>query len=223
MIVGSQKPFQEIAASVSGFRKILVLGCGTCVSVCLTGGDREARLLADALSRHFQEREAAPRFEARTIERQCERDWIVNFLQIPEGTDAVLSLACGAGVQTVAAVIEDLPVIPALNTTFLGALDRPGEWHEKCLGCGDCILTHTGGVCPIARCAKRLMNGPCGGNSDGKCEISPIVGRDVECAWQRIIERLTRLGRIEEYHRIRQPKDWTSETGRGPRRLVHID
>lgn len=221
MIVGNRKPFEEIIASISEYRKILVMGCGTCVSVCLTGGDKEANALANALSQEFSEQECPTAFEVVTIERQCERDWLVEFLEVPEGTDAILSLACGAGVQTLADVFENLPVIPALNTTFLGAMDRPGEWNEKCLGCGDCVLTHTGGICPVARCAKRLFNGPCGGTSDGKCEISAIVGREVDCAWHLIIRRLVSLGKLDEYHKIRQAKDWSGETASGPRTLVH--
>ncbi|MEW6671116.1 MAG: methylenetetrahydrofolate reductase C-terminal domain-containing protein [Thermodesulfobacteriota bacterium] len=221
MIVGTQKPLQEIVSSVSEYHKVLVVGCGTCVTVCLTGGDKEARRLAAALDQEFSRKENPPSFDVLTIERQCERDWIASFLEIPNDTDAILSLACGAGVQTLAAVYKDLPVIPALNTTFLGALDRPGEWNEKCVGCGDCILTHTGGICPVALCAKRLFNGPCGGTLNGKCEISAVIGREVDCAWYLIIERLSRLGKLDEYHKIRQPKDWSAETAAGPRTLVH--
>jgi ferredoxin len=221
MIVGQQKPFEEILQSLRGFRKILILGCGTCVSVCLTGGDKEAQAMARALGRSKANEDIPPILEVKTIERQCERDWIERLLTVPDNVEAILSLACGAGVQTVADVFQGLPVIPALNTTFLGALDKPGVWNEKCLGCGNCVLTHTGGVCPIARCAKRLFNGPCGGSSKGKCEISAVIGRDVECAWQLIIDRLTALNRLEDYYKIQSPKDWSSETGLGPRTLVH--
>ncbi|MBA4394686.1 MAG: hypothetical protein C0407_14135, partial [Desulfobacca sp.] len=172
MIVGQQKPFDEILQYLGGFRKILILGCGTCVSVCLTGGEKEAQALARALARVRADEDPPLILEVNTIERQCERDWIEKFLPVPADVEAILSLACGAGVQTVADVFQGIPVIPALNTTFLGALDKPGVWNEKCLGCGNCVLTYTGGVCPIARCAKRLFNGPCGGSSKGKCEIS---------------------------------------------------
>jgi ferredoxin len=221
MIVGNQKPFQEIVASISGYRKVLIMGCGTCVSVCLTGGDKEARALTKALYQEFREKENPPIFEMKTIERQCERDWIVNFLEIPGDTEAILSLACGAGVQTLADVFEILPIVPALNTTFLGALDRPGEWNEKCLGCGGCVLNDTGGICPVARCAKKLFNGPCGGTSNGKCEISAVIGREVDCAWSLIIQRLAKLGKLDQYHIVRQPKDWTTENASGPRTLMH--
>ena len=221
MIVGHQKPIEEILASLKGYRRIMILGCGTCVSVCLTGGDKEAHALARAIERARAQEDLPPILEVATMERQCERDWIPKFLQVSDEVEAILSLACGAGVQTVADAFKGLPVIPALNTTFLGALDQAGVWNEKCLGCGDCVLAQTGGVCPVARCAKRLFNGPCGGSSNGKCEISAVVGRDVECAWQLIIDRLTALGRLDDYYKIQAPKDWSTETGLGPRTLVH--
>ena len=223
MIVGDQKPIEEIKASISAYGKVLILGCGTCVSVCLTGGDRQARVLASDLAHGNIGEEDRPVLEVDTIERQCERDLITKFLKLPEGTEAILSLACGAGVQTLADVFEGLPVIPALNTTFLGALDEPGVWNEKCLGCGDCILTTTGGICPVARCAKRVFNGPCGGSSNGKCEISALVGRDIDCVWQQIIDRLTRLGKLDDYLKVQSPKDWSTETAKGPRRLDHTE
>lgn len=221
MIVGHQKPLDEIIQSLTGLQKILVLGCGTCVSVCLTGGEKEAQALARAIEQSRSPEDQPCLLEVRTIERQCDRDWIEKFLPISNDVEAILSLACGAGVQTVADVYRHLPVIPALNTTFLGAMDRFGVWNEKCLGCGDCLLSHTGGICPIARCAKRLFNGPCGGSSKGRCEISAVVGREVDCAWQQIIDRLTALGKLEEYEKIRAPKDWSSETASGPRTLIH--
>ena len=221
MIVGNQKPLSEIVSTISGFKKVLVMGCGTCVSVCLTGGDKEARTMAKSLTHVMGD--DAPEFIVRTIERQCEKDWLEPFMKIPEGTDAILSLACGAGVQTLASVYKNLPVLPALNTTFLGAMDEPGVWNEKCVGCGDCVLAFTGGICPVARCSKKLFNGPCGGASHGKCEISPLLGRDVDCAWQLIIERMMALGKMDEYIKIRTAKDWMPESANGPRRLVKIE
>jgi len=130
-------------------------------------------------------------------------------------------MACGAGVQTMADAFKGIPVLPALNTTFIGALDQPGVLDEKCAGCGDCVLGLTGGICPIARCAKRLFNGPCGGSAKGKCEISISVGRDVPCAWHQIVERLEELGKIDNYLKISDFKDWTNSGSGGPRRLVH--
>ena len=214
MIVGKLKPVEEIVSNISEFKNILILGCGSCVTVCLSGGDREAQALARELVREDHYKQDPPSIKVDTFQRQCERDLIKAYLELPPDTDAILSLACGAGVQTLAGTFENLPVIPALNTTFLGALDEPGVWREKCLGCGDCVLTYTGGICPVARCAKRLLNGPCGGSSNGKCEI----GNDVECAWQAIIDRLKALGRLGDYEKIFCLKDWSADRAGGPRK-----
>jgi ferredoxin len=218
LIVAEPKPIKEIADSISGFRSVLILGCGTCVTVCLTGGEREARTLAKELSngKYFDGRQ--PEFSVETVERQCEADLVETYFEVPAGTDAILSMACGAGVQTVAAVYGELPVIPSLNTTFLGALDEPGIWSERCQGCGDCVLAYTAGICPVARCAKRLFNGPCGGSSNGKCEI----GGDVDCAWQLIIDRLKARGRMEDYEKIHPPQDWSAGRSGGPRKMTKI-
>jgi ferredoxin len=219
VIVGKPKPVEEIAALISGCRKVLVLGCGTCVTVCLTGGEREARRLARDLSNPGLYPKDCPGFEVDVIERQCERDMVKTFIKVPPGCDAVLSLACGAGVQTVSSIFADMPVFPALNTTFLGSLDETGVWREKCYGCGDCVLAYTGGICPVARCAKRLFNGPCGGSREGKCEIN----KEVECAWDLIIARLANLDRLDLYEKILPPKDWSQDRGGGPRIQRYAD
>ncbi|MBN1627666.1 MAG: methylenetetrahydrofolate reductase C-terminal domain-containing protein [Deltaproteobacteria bacterium] len=219
MIVAEPKPLQEVALSVSGYKNVLILGCGTCVTVCLTGGDKEAHILAEELSASTYFDGKPPSFIVKTIERQCEKDMVEAYLDIPQDIDAILSTACGAGVQTVSEVFKDIPVLPALNTTFLGSFDEPGVWREKCQGCGNCILALTAGICPIARCAKRLLNGPCGGSSKGKCEINP----DIDCAWHLIIERLERLGRTDHLSRIIPARDWSTDRDGGPRKLVRPD
>ena len=221
MIVGEHKAIEEIMEFVKDYSKVLVLGCRTCVSVSLTGGDRAARLLAEALSHAFKANDTPHVFQHASIERQCERDWIAPFFDLPEGVEAILSLACGAGVQTVADEFRGIPVLPALNTTFIGALDQRGRLDEKCVGCGDCVLALTGGICPIARCAKRLFNGPCGGSSQGKCEISISVGREVPCAWAQIINRLSELNKLENYEKISAVKNWTNSGAGGPRQLIY--
>jgi ferredoxin len=214
MIVGKLKPLHEIVSSISGFKNVFIVGCGSCVTVCLSGGEREAKALERELADPgLYDNNAPPSISVDTFQRQCERDLVKSYLQLPPQTDAILSLACGAGVQTLASVFDKIPVIPALNTSFLGALDEPGTWREKCLGCGDCVLTYTAGVCPIARCAKRLLNGPCGGSSKGKCEIN----RDVDCAWHLIVERLKALDRVEDYEKLQSIKDWSQDRGGGPR------
>ena len=219
MITGELKPVAEIVATIADFKQVLIVGCGGCVSVCLTGGDREARQLALELARGHHYPDDPPNFTVKTIERQCETDWLESYFKIPEGVDAVLSLACGAGVQTMAAVYDPLPVIPALNTTFLGANIEQGVFQEMCRGCGDCVLAYTGGICPVARCAKGLYNGPCGGTNNGSCEIRP----DVPCAWAMIFYRLKRMNKLELMLEVRTPPDWRPGGGAGPRELkAHI-
>ena len=221
MIVGEHKPIEEIIESVKEYKNVLVVGCQTCVAVSLTGGDRAAKTMTKALTHAFKDSKTPHFFEDSILARQCEKDWIESFFDLPKGVEAILSLACGAGVQTMAAVYKSIPVLPGLNTTFLGALDEPGILNEKCAGCGDCLLGLTGGICPIARCAKRLLNGPCGGSSNGKCEISISLGRDVECAWHLIVERLKKLGKLDNYEKISKAKNWTPGGAGGPRQLVH--
>ena len=216
MIVGDLKPLEEIIAAVKDFKQVLVLGCGSCVTVCLSGGEKEAEQLSRDLAqmRHYQS--TPPKFVVGSILRQCERDLVGEYQEIPPGTDAVLSLACGAGVQTLADQFEPLPVIPALTTTFQGAPDKPGTWTEKCKGCGDCILIHTGGICPIARCAKSLFNGPCGGSRGGYCE----VGQGTPCAWTQIVARLKKMDKLHCYEEIRTTKNWKPGDAAGVRRRV---
>ncbi len=218
MIVGDLKPLNEIASSVAGCSKVLVLGCGGCVTVCRSGGDAEAHDLARLLSRIEYYRGMPPELVVDTIERQCESDLVRSFLKIPEGVEAIVSLACGAGVQIVADVFDPMPVVPALETSFIGAADEPGVWREKCRGCGDCLLACTGGICPIALCAKRLLNGPCGGSRGGLCE----VGSEIPCAWARIYTRLEKQGRLQLLDEIRTQRDWRragSRTARERRRI----
>ncbi len=133
----------------------------------------------------------------------------------------MLSLACGAGVQTMASLYEPLPVIPALNTTFLGASNEPGVWEEMCRGCGDCMLSFTGGICPVARCAKSLFNGPCGGSQGGSCEVR----EDMPCAWALIYYRLKKQNRLDQLLKVREPSDWRPAGGNGvrERRRTGID
>lgn len=213
MIVGHLKSLGEIAGSIAGYGKVLVLGCGGCVTVCRSGGDLEAHDLARKLSHPEHHRGTPPDFAVDTIERQCENDLLQSYLKIPEGTEAILSLACGAGVQIVADVFDPLPVIPALTTTFLGGADEPGVWREKCRGCGDCLLAYTAGICPIALCPKRLLNGPCGGSRDGRCEVDP----DIPCAWIQIYQRLEKQNRLHLMDEFRPPRDWRMAGQRGPR------
>ena len=137
-----------------------------------------------------------------------------------EKVEAVLSIACGVGVQTLARHFSKTPVFPGVNTTFMGETMAHGVWEERCQACGNCILEKTGGICPIARCAKQLFNGPCGGSSKGKCEIK----RETDCAWQLIYDRLKALGQLHRLEEIIPAKRWGVESrDSGPRRIVRED
>jgi len=215
MIVAQQKPQEEIQELIAGARQVLVLGCGTCVTVCNAGGEREVATLASVLrlAGFGNVREA-------TIERQCDAEFYDDVREQAADCDAILSMACGVGVQLCARLFPELPVLPALNTQFMGINEGAGEWTEACLGCGDCKLGVFGGVCPVTQCSKSLCNGPCGGSEDGMCEVDPET---IECGWQKIYERLRTLGRLAVLEAIEPPRDWSRTHDGRPRRIRRED
>jgi ferredoxin len=219
MIVGEQKPIAEIKNIVSPYKKLLILGCGTCVKTCFAGGEDEVAVLASALKLAFKKDGKVVEIEEFTVERQCEDEFIQEAAKPIARNDSVLSLACGAGVQAIARRFAEVPVLPGINTTFLGVLERQGLFTEECSGCGNCVLGTFGGICPITRCAKKLLNGPCGGSQNGYCEIKS----ETECAWHLIIERLKVLGQLDSLMTYVPPKDWRSSNSGGPRKLVRKD
>jgi ferredoxin len=219
MITAERKPIQEIINFVSPYKNILLVGCNECVTVCSAGGRKEVALLSSALQVASMKSGRVINIREMTLERQCDPEFIEQLVPHIDSVEAVLSLACGCGVQEIARRFKDKMVFPGVNTKFMGASERPGVWAERCQGCGDCLLGVTGGICPIARCSKRLQNGPCGGSSKGKCEISP----EVDCVWQLIWDRLKALGLEERYEAILPAKDWRSERGGGPRKIVRED
>ena len=213
MIVGEQKPLEEIWEMVKRHKQLTVFGCNTCVAVCHQGGNKEAGILASLLRMKAVQEGVDIDIVDSGIERQCEHEFFESARDLMARSEAVLSLACGIGVQFVATKYPSLPAYPALNTTFLGDVVAVGHFTEKCQACGDCVLGITGGVCPVSRCCKRLSNGPCGGSSNGKCEIS----KEIDCAWQLIVDRLEALGRLDDYERIPPLKDWSKDRAGGPR------
>jgi ferredoxin len=219
MVVGERKPFEEILKTLEGHKKILALGCGGCVTVCLTGGDEAVRVLSSQL-RMSREKEGKPlEIIEKTIERQCDPEYVEQIHDVVPDVEAVLSLACGAGVQYVAERYAKTPVYPALDTTFVGGSVKEGYYVERCQTCGQCKLAYTGGICPIARCSKSLLNGPCGGSTGGKCEISP----EVDCAWQLIVDRLKNLGQMDRYEELADIADWSKNRDGGPRKMIRED
>lgn len=216
MIVGERKPFEEIQRLLGDSARVLLVGCGTCVKVCFTGGDKEVAVLASQLRLAAAKARRKRVFDELTVERQCEIEFVDEVAKRYAGHDVIMSLACGAGAQMLASRFPEVPVLPGVDTTFLGVLERQGLFTESCQGCGACVLATTGGICPVSRCAKSLFNGPCGGSQGGRCE----VGGETPCAWQLIIERLMRLGRLDNLKAPVAPKDWRRARHGGPRKLV---
>lgn len=219
MIVAEQKSLDEIKTLVADAENVLVVGCGTCVTVCFAGGAREAAITSSSLRMSSKLDGNAKEVTDVTVQRQCEWEYLDQIADQVAAADIVLSLGCGIGVQ---AIVEHFPeswVVPGLNTSFLGIPSEQGVWEERCAACGDCILGLTGGICPIARCSKSLLNGPCGGSEDGHCEIDP----DIPCAWQLIYDRLESKGKVHMLMEIQQPKNWQASRDGGPRKIVRED
>lgn len=219
MIVADKKPIEEIVKQVEGCNKILILGCNECVTVCEAGGKKEVGVLASALRMHFMNQGLEVEVDERTLERQCDHEYLDEIKDIADQYQAIVSLACGVGVQFTAEQYQSVPVYPGVNTCFMGVTEKRGLWTERCQGCGECILAQTGGICPVSRCAKRLLNGPCGGSTKGKCEINS----ELPCAWQLIIDRLQALNRMQDFEKLSPIKDWSKERAGGPRKVVRED
>ena len=216
MIVASRKPIPELKEVLAKHDKVLFAGCGTCVTVCLSGGEREVGIISSAM-RMARRLDGRPiEIEQVTIERQCDNEFIQDLAGPAERCEAILSFGCGAGVQAIAERFPEKPVYAALNTQFLGILEEQAVWAEKCLGCGSCVLSQFGGICPVTRCAKRLLNGPCGGSSEESCEVDP----ERPCAWQMIYRRLKAIGQLDNLSAIVPPKDWRTGWHAGARRIV---
>ena len=219
MIVADKKPMEEIIEEIKNHERILILGCNECVTVCEAGGKKEVGILASALRMYFLNQGQEVKIDERTLERQCDHEYLEEIRDVIDQYDAVVSIACGVGVQFTAEKYHSMPVYPGVNTNFLGVTEERGLWTERCQACGQCILATTGGICPIARCAKRVLNGPCGGSSKGKCEIH----NEIDCAWQLIVDRLKALGRLDEYETLSPLKDWSTDRAGGPRKVVRED
>ena len=219
MIVADKKPIEEIIEEIKDKEKILILGCNECVTVCEAGGKKEVGVLASALRMYFLNQGREVSIDERTLERQCDHEYLEEVRDVIDQYDAVVSLACGVGVQFMAEKYHTTPVFPGVNTCFMGVTEQRGVWSERCQGCGECILARTAGICPVSRCAKRILNGPCGGSTNGKCEID----KELDCAWQLIIDRLKALGKLDDYEKITPIKDWSTERAGGPRKVVRED
>jgi len=205
LIVAEQKPLEEIGRMIAHYERVLVLGCGTCMTVCDAGGEREVSFLHSALRLvEAKSGNGGHTFSEYTLKRQCDPEFLDLLVDKVEDVDAVLSLGCGIGVQALAERFPDTPVLPGVNTSFMGMAKEWGIWDERCAACGDCRLEETAGICPITRCTKGILNGPCAGTKNGKCEAN----KDMDCAWILIYKRLERLQQLEKMRRYYPPRNF---------------
>ena len=221
MIIGEHKPIKELLAMIEGYSNILMVGCKGCVTVCNAGGKKEVAILAAALRLARQKKGNPVAIDELTLDRQCEPEFIA-WLNDPikkHNYDAIISLACSIGPQYIAEAFDTMVVLPGLNTNFMGGTIEHGIWGEYCAACGNCGIHNFGGLCPITRCAKGLLNGPCGGDVDGRCEVN----KDMECVWELIYQRMKKLGQLDRLAKQIGAKDWSTSLSGGPRKIIRED
>jgi len=211
--ITKQKPWEEILEILNGAEKVYLTGCGTCATMCRTGGKAEILEMKDKLE--AVGRKVTGWMVIPTACDELTKYALEESAAEVEAADCILAMTCAFGVQTLS-LYADKPVYPALNTLFIGREESPGYFTEVCMQCGSCVLAQTAGICPLVRCAKSLLNGPCGGSVDGKCEVSP----DIPCAWQMIIDRLAALGQLDKLKEIEPPRDWSTSRSGGPRQIT---
>lgn len=202
MIVSTQKPLDQILSSLEGGRKVFIIGCAKCATVCKAGGEDEVFRMQDELMAAGKEVTGTIIIDETCHMLRTGRDLRSRKEQVDEA-DFLLVLSCGAGIQSVAEA-SDKKVVAGTDSKFLGNIRRFGQFEQRCSLCGDCRLNDTGGICPITVCPKGLLNGPCGGMEDGKCEVT----RTNRCAWVTIYERLELQGRVERLHQEKKARDF---------------
>lgn len=195
------------------YKKVLNVGCGTCVSVCLAGGQKEVQVLNSELEMARRLEDDPIEMGGVSVERQCDREFLAELDSMVDDYEAIISMACGVGIQFLAERFPHKPVFPGVDTTGLAVNQAVGWYEERCKSCGRCVLAMTGGICPVTMCAKGLYNGPCGGTNKGSCEIDP----DQPCAWYKIHERLSQQGRLDLIMDITEAVDWNDQV---PRTLI---
>lgn len=189
MIVSRKKPLESLLAMLGDAKKVALVGCKSCATACGVGGEKECNELKAQLEERGYEVVGFV-----LPDESCHKMLVRKEIKplLAAEPDAIVSLACGSGCQSVAENAR-VPVYPANDTLFVGQTERVGMFHEMCRTCGDCVLGETGGICPMTKCAKSLVNGPCGGQKNGKCEVNP----ENDCAWILIYNRLKELGKLD--------------------------
>jgi len=210
MLISEQKPLQEILGYLDGDKSIFLIGCKGCAEGWGSGGEKQVTEMKNTLQEKGKTVTGCV-----VVDMLC--DAALTRLKLRPhkkevaAADSILVLTDGAGVQTVAEVVDKV-VHPGCNTLSAGGAHAEWKESERCLECGDCVLEFTGGLCPIARCSKHLLNGPCGGSQGGKCEVDPSI----PCVWQQIVDHLAKLGRLDKLERLVTPKNWSVSLISGP-------
>jgi len=203
MIISEQKPIEEILKALSQYKNIFIFGCGDCATTCKSGGEDEVNKISAILKENKKNATGKAIIDTGCDERLAKK-CINEHLKEIKKSDAVLVLSCGAGTQTLTYILE-IPVFTGTNSLFIAKINNLRLFSQKCETCGDCLLNIYGGICPITQCAKSILNGPCGGAKDGKCEVDP----EVDCAWGLIFERLKKLNKLKDIKKIRLPRDYS--------------
>ena len=210
MLISEQKPLEEILGYLDGEKNVFLIGCKGCAEGWGSGGEKQVAEMKNTLQEQGKTITGSV-----VVDMVC--DGILTKLKLRPhkseiaAANSILVLTDGAGVQTVAEMVNKA-VHPGCNTLSSGGAHAEWKEAERCLECGDCMLEFTGGICPIARCSKHMLNGPCGGSQEGKCEVDP----DIPCAWQLIIDKLTKLGRLNKLEKLVTPKNWSVSLISGP-------
>jgi ferredoxin len=208
MIITRQKELKDVLRHLMSQNKIFIIGCGECSTTCKTGGEAEIKTIKTALEKEGKAVTGYCIPSAPCVAAQTKLELAKN-RKIIESSDAVLVLACGLGAQTVKeSMRSEKAVHVGCDTLFMGATDSGGAFLERCSACGDCVLELTGMICPITRCPKSLLNGPCGGQNKGKCEID----KTKDCAWILIYDELKKNGKLDLLRERKTPKDHSKHT-----------
>lgn len=212
MIITKKREFKDLMENIRNYQSFFLIGCSECATLCGTGGEPELKGLKEALEAEGKTVTGTllPKTGCQTLGTKIE---LKKDRKACDAADAVIVLSCGAGTQSAVEIFPDKPVYPANDSMFLGNMTRFQMFDERCSLCGKCVLDKTGGICPVTACPKGLLNGPCGGTDEGKCEVSP----DIECAWVRIYQRMKRIGQLGKMKQSIEPKDWSA--GRKPGKL----
>ncbi len=203
MIITAQKPLKTIIADV-GKCPVFLIGCSECATLCHTGGEEEVQRMKKALEEHHIIVTGTVILDP-ACHLQNDKRLLRQHADAVKKAQKILVLACGNGVQTVAEIITGTDVVPGTDTLFLGEIQRANQFEKRCQLCGECLLDEFAGFCPVTRCPKSMLNGPCGGSIDGKCEINT----NLDCVWDLIYKKLKEQEKTAQLHRIQPPKDWS--------------